>query len=432
MDIVCYSWMMNYNLRQIMLVLVVVLLCPLAWAADTAENGESPFLLAEAIAQARRVSPLRRAAEARVEAAIGGRYQAGRLPNPVLDIRGENLPFRGGGGAPLDQTVDVFAVLSQPIETGGKRTARQAIAEAAVEGARAASEQAEQRLTLEVMHLYLAALRAYRLAEIITTGCKEMQTVLGMMRRRVEEGHTAEADLRRLEVEAGRLELELGRARLDFDRNAAALGMMVGVAEPIGGGRLVEPAMVDAPRGDARELAEKVVSKHPEVLAARARVEQARRAVELERARRLPDISLIAGYKRSGGDDTVVAGVVVPLPFFDRNFGNIERAQAEEQAAMLDLDALRAQLTVETVTLVRTAQELSKYAEDAQKQILEPAGVARSAARAAFREGVGSLLQLVDAERAYADAHREVLTLRLDAYERVVRARFLVLGEEVR
>ena len=235
----------------------------------------------------------------------------------------------------------------------------------------------------------------------------------------------------RLQVEAARFDLELARTRLDFDRDTAALSAIVGLSEPLTGERLVEPITIEAPGGGARELAQAVVSRRPQILAARARVERAHRALELEQARRLPDVSLVAGYKRTGGDDTVVAGFMVPLPVFDQNFGNIERARAEEQATLLELDALTAQLRAETVALMTAAQELSGYALRAQEQILEPAVVARNAARAAFRDGAGNLLQLVDAERAYAEAHRDVLTLKMDAYEKAFAAQLLVLGEDL-
>jgi outer membrane protein TolC len=53
----------------------------------------------------------------------------------------------------------------------------------------------------------------------------------------------------------------------------------------------------------------------------------------------------------------------------------------------------------------------------------------RSAALAAFREGSADILQLIDAERVYAEAQRAVIDLRLEAVLTIIEARF-ALGEE--
>lgn len=101
----------------------------------------------------RTVSPLRRAAQARVAAAAGALYQSSRLPNPSLDLHEENLNLSRVTRDPLDKTLDIFAVLSQPIEIGGKRAARQAVATADFAVARTSVRQVERELTLETVRL---------------------------------------------------------------------------------------------------------------------------------------------------------------------------------------------------------------------------------------------------------------------------------------
>ena len=59
---------------------------------------------------------------------------------------------------------------------------------------------------------------------------------------------------------------------------------------------------------------------------------------------------------------------------------------------------------------------------------LEPASIVRTAARAAFVEGRGDVLQLVDAERVFGEAAREALEIRLDALHAAIQAR-IALGE---
>jgi outer membrane protein, heavy metal efflux system len=389
----------------------------------------TPFPLVEAIERVHAVSPHRQAAQARADAARGALYQASRLPNPSLDVREENLNFNSGRHAPVDQTVDVFAVFSQPIEIGGKRAARTAIAASDVTAAHTAIQQTERELTLETVRLYLAALRAYSLINILTTNRDQLQPLIAAMTRRVEEGYTAEADLMKFHTEAARLDTELARVKLDFSQAVTALAALLDIPTAISGTRLVMPTLLDPPAGDPAELARHAVARRPELVAAQTRLERARHTLTLEKARRLPDPSFIAGYKRTAGEDTLVTGVVVPLPIFDHNTGNIDRALAEEQAAALELQALRKQHQAALTSLIHASQALTERARTIDQQLLLPATIVRNAARSSFREGAANILQLVDAERVYTDAQKDTLELKLDAYAKTFEARLLVTEE---
>jgi len=168
------------------------------------------------------------------------------------------------------------------------------------------------------------------------------------------------------------------------------------------------------------------VERQPEILAAQAQLDRARHALVLEKAKRFPNPALTAGYKRTGGTDTLVTGVLVPLPVFDRNEGNIDRAIAEEHAAAMELAALRTQQIVAMQMLMQSAQELAERARVIDQQMLQPAEVVRNAARASFHEGAANILQLVDAERVYTDTRREALELKLEAYAKAFAARLLL------
>jgi cobalt-zinc-cadmium efflux system outer membrane protein len=393
-------------------------------------RGETSLLpIDEAIRRAHATSPSRRAAQARTDAAAGALFQASRFANPSIDIREENLGPTSGRHTPVDQTVDVFAIVSQPLDVSGKRLARTAAAAADQDVARAQLAQVERTLTLETMRLYVAALRAHQLTVILLSQRDALRAVIDTMSRRVTDGFAAEAELMRFRSEAALHDTQLARTRLEFQQQALALRVLVGETAPIAGGRLLEPRTIDPPTGDPEVLARQAIARRPELIAARARLASARHTVALERARRMPDIALALGYKRTGGEDTVVTGFVVPLPLFDQNTGNVERALAEERAAAADVEALTKQLTAETVSVIRAALELSARAQTIDEQLLQPVLIVRNAAQTAFREGAGTVLQLVDAERVYTDARHEALSVKLDAYAAAFEARLIVSGE---
>ena len=378
----------------------------------------APLPLEEVLARVQTAAPERRAALERTVAARGSLLQAGRLPNPLFEVRAENWRLTSEGISTTDPSLDLFATVSQPIELGGKRARRQAVAAADAAAADAELRQTERQLTLDTARLYLAAVRARELGHYLSENRHELEPLLDSMQRRVARGYAAEADLMKLRAEAARVDAQRAQARLDLDRAVVTLGAALAEAGPVDAARLVEPALVPPVAGSPPELAARIVDTLPEVVASRARIERGRQTLRLERAQRLPDPLLTAGYKRTAEADTLVTGVVVPIPVFNTNAGNIQRAAAEERSAALEHQALVRRLTAELVSLVASARDLTARARRIEEELLEPAHVARTAARATFRETGTNVLQLVDAERVHADAHRDALDLKLEAYAR--------------
>jgi cobalt-zinc-cadmium efflux system outer membrane protein len=250
------------------------------------------------------------------------------------------------------------------------------------------------------------------------------------MKRRVEEGYAAEADLRKLEAEVARVDVQLVRAWLELGRACAILAARLGLPADVEPAQLVEPPLPAPVAGDFAALARAAADLRPEVVAARRRHERALAALDLERRRAVPDPVVSGGYKRTSDVNTGVAAVALPIPLFSRNADAVARAVGEERAAALEADAAgriaRAEIDVE----LRTAAALAERALQTEGELLAPVGIARQAARAGFREGGGDVLRLVDAERVYIDAHRDGLDLKLEAVLASLRAR-LAIGQEI-
>jgi outer membrane protein TolC len=121
--------------------------------------------------------------------------------------------------------------------------------------------------------------------------------------------------------------------------------------------------------------------------------------------------------------------VSVDLPIGIRNTPARLRTEAEVVAATLELEQARSIARMDIAQALLAAQVLTAQAARVAADLVEPAVIAQRAALAAFREGAGDALALVDANRVYLDAQREALALRLDAAAASIRAR-LALGED--
>jgi cobalt-zinc-cadmium efflux system outer membrane protein len=250
------------------------------------------------------------------------------------------------------------------------------------------------------------------------------------MTSRVREGYAAEADLAKFQAESARVQTQLLRARLDLARSLAQLGSLMQEPAPLRADQLAEPVLRPLPAGDPAALAAQAAARSPEVLAARARSARAAQALALERARRVPDLNVAGGYKRTAGADTAVAGVMMAIPLFDRNKQAVALAAGDHAAARSDVAAVEARALADARVVFEAAATLAERAAKVDEELLRPAEVVRTAARSAFREGATDILVLVDAERVYVDARREAVQLKLDAIAAALEAR-LLLGEEI-
>jgi cobalt-zinc-cadmium efflux system outer membrane protein len=415
--------------------LLVAVIVWMAAGATALAQAPAPFPLERALATVVSRSPQRQAAAAVVDGARTAARFAGVWPNPAIEVRAENWTLGSWRWTPSpDPTasagLDAFLVISQAVELGGKRAARQAIGNAELQSAEAVLGQVERTLVLDTAHLYLDALRSRESLKALEGNREELDALQRAMGARVREGLAAASDLAKFQAETARLETQTLRTRIELNRSLALLGALLQAPSPLSAGQLVEPPAVTLPAGDAADLTARALERSPEVKAAVAREARATSALTLERARRVQDPTVSGGYKRTAGFDTAVLGVTVPIPLFDRNQRGIALATGDFSAATHERLGIEARVAAEVRATLDAARLLDERARRVDDELLRPAEVVRTAARSAFREGAADILSLVDAERVYLEARREALLVKLDALATALEVR-LLLGEEI-
>lgn len=390
--------------------------------AASPNGGHDPLPLADALARVRERAPHVAAARARQRASALARSVLPALPNPVIEFRGENL----GPSATTSLDRDVFATVSQPFELAGRRRARISEADALVKVAEAEVARAEWALAFEVAETYVSAVRARKVMAALVAQRHDIAELVRVVEARVGEGVAAESDLHKFRTEQIRLTSQVTRVSVTLRSALLRLSALVG--QDVHAEQLVVPA-VAASTASARPFNESaVVDRRPDVQIASTRLRRAEATAAVERSLRVPDVAVTAGYKRTGGFDTAVAGVSVAVPLFNRNRPAIAYATGEVTAAGLDLEQTRQHALADARARWSAAEELGAHSARMDRDLLEPARIVRAAARTAFIEGRGDVLQLVDAERVYAEAVREALELQLDAILALIHAR-LSAGE---
>lgn len=359
-----------------------------------------PLTLARAQALAAEHHPALAAAAREIDASDGALRQAGARPNPAFSTQVEDLR--------ADQRTTT-ATLDIPLELGGKRAARIAAAQRGRAVAQAGLAARRAELAARVAADFHATLAAQRRLALARDAAGLARRMLDAAARRVAAGKLSPVDEARARVELAQAELEAGEAGTEFDTARLALAAQLGDAAPRFDAVDGDFAAPDGRPAPAELLA--TLDDAPALAAARLEAERQRAAIDVERSKATPDLTLSVGARRANdlGRHQAVVGFSLPLPLFDRNQGGVLQAVARAGQADDAVRALRLMLAAElqqaSARLALARQSL--HALDAT--VLPAAEQALDAARRGFEAGKSGLTDVLDAQRALIQARQRQL-----------------------
>lgn len=367
-----------------------------------------------------------RGARLAVRAAQAGVTSASAPPNPVFSANTTGLAF---SGTRLSQTADTTLRIDQLVERGGKRELRTEAATALLEATRRDEEDVTRKTRMAVAKDYYVFLAARRKIRLLKQISELYVQSLRTAEQRLLAGDVAASDITRLRVEIARARGDQDQAYIDATAAQAALSLDLGrdPSSPLEPEELW-PDLTDLP-DEVGTLAPRDILRRADVKAATARIEAARRNLDLAHALHTHDLTLGVQYERSPDAKNTV-GIGVSMPLFTRyEFqGEDARANADLRNAELALESIVAAAQAE-IHQARAALEYSwKKARRYRDEVVPHAQQAADHANFAYTHGGIGLIDLLDARRALEAALLDAET----AYQDYATARFAwnsVLGE---
>ena len=361
--------------------------------------------LEEALTLARG-SPLMAVLDREVDRAAAEQKASGLYPNPELLF----LREEAGG------TVDRFATLSVPFLLTGRLSLEREAAASGLKAAQARTQQARVSLVrAAVRDAFVNLLAAQEGNAALQRGATQLAELVEVLRARQAAGEASMYDWMRAEREHSEVQADYLQSRGTLERSRRALGALLAIASED-----LEASGTLEPRGalpGAEEIRARVGSRG-DLIALDAEADRAEAQARAAHRRAVPEPTLTLGAKNSQFDELdgtgAVAGISIPLPFFDRGQGG--RAVATSEAALLraQREALARQAEAESASALAEAAAL----RDAEKTYREAAGPEElvSIARAAYEAGEMRILELLD-------AYRTALSTRLRSIELGAQAR---------
>jgi len=392
----------------------IALLSLLLAITASAQAGQG-MSLPQALSAAFANNPELAAAAREIGIAEGERTQAGLIPNPELAWEVEDT---------RRDSSTTTVTLSQPLELGGKRAARIAVAGAGQAIARLELERQRNGLRADVVQAYHAALRAQTAVELAQQSQALTERGLRVVQGRVSAGQSSPVEATRAQVQLAQAQAEQRRAETQRTVAYQALARLTG--SPLATFDQLPASQLSPGQAPLADTLLGQVEQTAEWRLAAAQVERGEASLGSEKALRIPNLTVSVGsqYSREDRQRVNVVGLSMPLPLFDRNQGNVLAAARRADQARDLRNAVELRLRSETRSAVdqwRTAmQEVQAY----DRTILPAAQQAVDTATRGFEMGKFAFLDVLDAQRTLIDArglYLQALASATDARAQVER-----------
>jgi outer membrane protein, heavy metal efflux system len=375
------------------------------------EPNTTGYTLNQVIQLALQHNPMMNGAEAVLEQSQSQRVTAGAYLNPTITGSAGRGSIRdpSTGVSVTERTITV----EQPLEWLGKRAARQHAADAGVAGALAGIEETKVIVMADVKGAFFQLLFSQQDAQLARENLKTVEELVKVVSARVGTQEAPKFELVKATVELQKARKDLARADNALLVARAKLNTVTGKA--LGESFAIQGEFETVRSGlELRVLTDQALDRHPALRRQQKAVEQAQFTIEQERASRMPNVAVIGQYHREAGDESITAGLSVPMPIWYRRQGEIGAAMGTHRRAQAERDRLQQELEQTITQHFQEMQTAQGQIQVFEQGLLYQAKEALDIAQFSFRHGVASLLEVIDAQRVYRQTLLEFAQARAD------------------
>lgn len=369
-----------------------------------------------------------RALSDEVEAARALVRQAALRANPKLRVE--------GGQEIIGRQNNLMVSGGLPLELGGRREARVAVAESELQMRENMLANRERLLAAEVREEFGEALAQIKKLELVEDLLANVRKGYELIAARVTEGQTPPLEQNMTLVEVNRLRSMRENAEGNVEVQLLELRNLLGMqpAEPLRldgdfNNLIDQPAPLNA-------AIEQALRNRPDLEFARTAQELAEARLNQARAEAKPDASVMAGYQRMNrmmpvienagvpeiqmrtrAENFVTFGVEIDLPVRNRNQGLIAAAVLESEAARKRIEfgelTIRREVTAAYARFERSARALTIF----RAGVREQAGQNLQVVWQTYELGSKSLLDYIAEERRYLDVENSLIEAELETFK---------------
>ena len=346
-----------------------------------------------------------------VASARGLAYQAGRMPNPMVGYEGQQIGSKG-------VAEQHGALISQDIVRREKRQLDRSVANQEIAQAEQRLAAQQQRVLTDVRAAYYRVLYAQQQIAALEELNAIAQKAVSIAEQLLKAEEVAKTDLLQAEVEKQQAELQLANAQYTLQSAWSQLSAVVGQPLPL------QPLSGDfyatSETFEFEQTLAWLTAQSPDVLAANARIYQARCFLQRQIVEPRPNVAVQGLYNfvdnGIGGDPDAGLAVSVPLPLWNRNEGNIASARQELIAAEQMLAQVQLRIKQELAVVMEQYNRSNSQVGYLKTEILPRVQQTLELTRQTYEAGEINFVALLTVQRTYTQnklAYLEALaTLR--------------------
>ena len=339
-------------------------------------------------------------------------------PNPVLslgvdyiDFLNEFSPDKNVGPTEWNVRTDFI------LERGGKRERRIEVAQGARDVAQFLLLNTTRTLVLDVQNAFVDVLQAKDNLALANENLKAFQGIVAINTDRVRAGDLAKVELVRTQVAAIQFQSAVRQAESKLRIAANKLQSLMGRAVPSPTFDVVGELRRDPKPVILEDVTAQALELRPDLQALRR--DQARSQAEIRNqlAQGKVDYTLGTEYHRTfynGSSNVLGFFFQAPLPVFNRNQGEIERARQEQQQILARIRAAEADVRNDVRNAWVQYSTSRDLLDTIEHSLLDQARDVRDTMEYSYRRGEASLVEFLDAQRAFNDARQSYNDARAD------------------
>ena len=346
-------------------------------------------------------------------------------PNPILTLDADHLDLLGtgfttistNGSVPNNGGPEEYSIRTDYLhERGGKRQARTALAVGNRDVTRLQLADSVRGLILSVQSGFVDALAAKNSLKLAQENLKTFQDTVTINQVRYKDGDIAQVELMRSEVAELQYANSARQAELQEKSAISRLQLLLG-RTPLQPLDVVGDLRKDAPN-DARDaLLNQALQQRPDLQALVRDEGRADADLRLQKANAKVDWQIGAEYLRqtvTAEANTLGFFVQSPIALFNRNQGEIARAQQAELQTQARSRAMRATVQNDVDLAFLQYQASRDTLDKIEGSMMDKAKNVRSISEYAYKRGDISLVEFIDAVRAYNDTMQTYNDARAD------------------
>ncbi len=395
--------------------------------AATAQPSPTRISMDDAIRLALQHNHALQALRSTIQQSLAEEITANLRPNPTLELDAQFLPFQPSEFTSdyINQQAQFDAGVGYLFERGKKRQHRLQAAQDLTTVVRSQVSDSERQLTFNVGQQFVDTLLAESTLEFAQQDLDSFQKTVGISKERYRVGDLSEGDYLKIKLQLLQFQSDVSAAKLAKVQALAALRQLLGF-ESVPDDYDVEGTLDYQPvHADMTGLKSLAALNRPDLRAAQQAVVAAESQLALQKANGKWDFTGTFNYTHTAGTNSGAVFYNMPLQFFNRNQGEIQRAgyaitQAEQQAS-----ETTQQVSTDVVQAYENLRTNDQIVQLYQGGYVDDAKQSRDISEYAYHKGAASLLDYLDAERTYRAnqlAYRQALANYMLALEQVRQA----------